>query len=257
MLFGLVFITMGCMPANQGDPEVSMDTPARITGELTFRERIILRPGTVVEVSLLDTSRADASATELAKQVIENPGAPPIPFSLEFDENAIDERLSYAVRAVVKRGDRLLLTTDSHYPVLTRGAGRSVDIMLVAPASGPSPKADATLRNTYWKLVSIRGEPYDHATANREPYIQFKLDGERMVGFTGCNQFTGSYRVDGDRLELGEIAVTRKACLEGMDVEQQYMQALRTIDAYRISGESLALLEAGTQALGFEAVYFQ
>ena len=58
--------------------------PAQVTGTLMFRERIILRPGTVVEVSRLDTSRADAPATELASQVVENPEPPPIPFVLEY-----------------------------------------------------------------------------------------------------------------------------------------------------------------------------
>ena len=56
---------------------------APVAGTLMCRERIILRPGTVVEVSLLDTSRADAPATEIARQVIENPEPPPIPFVAE------------------------------------------------------------------------------------------------------------------------------------------------------------------------------
>jgi len=58
--------------------------PAKVTGTLMFRDRIILRPGTIVEVSLSDTSRADAPATELAGQVIENPEPPPIRFALEY-----------------------------------------------------------------------------------------------------------------------------------------------------------------------------
>ena len=39
--------------------------------------------GTAVEVSPLNTSRADAPVTELVRQVIENPKPPPIPFVLE------------------------------------------------------------------------------------------------------------------------------------------------------------------------------
>jgi uncharacterized lipoprotein YbaY len=58
--------------------------PAEVTGTLMFRERIILRPGTVVEVSVLDTSRADSPATELARQVIEDLEPSPLPFVLEY-----------------------------------------------------------------------------------------------------------------------------------------------------------------------------
>lgn len=217
----------------------------------------MLRPGTVVEVSLMDTSRADAPATVLARQVIENPGAPPIPFVLEYDASVIDERASYGVRAVVQRDERLLMTTDTHYPVLTRGAGNSVELMLVTTATPPSenPQVDAPLRNTYWKLVSITGKSYQHASSNREPRIQFRLDGDRLSGFTGCNDFTGTYSVDGNQLALGEVAVTERACLEGMDIEQRYLRALGTVDAWRISGDGLELLEGDSPRLGFMAVY--
>jgi heat shock protein HslJ len=128
-----------------------------------------------------------------------------------------------------------------------------------APAAPPSEnsRVDATLKNTYWKLVSIAGEPYVHASPNREPRIQFRHGEDRLTGFTGCNDFTGSYSVDGDRLQLGEIAVTQKACLEGMAIERRYLLALRTVDAYRISGDSLELLEGKSPRLGFRAVYLQ
>jgi putative lipoprotein len=106
--------------------------PAQVTGTLSYRERILLRPGSVAEIRLLDISKMDVAAVELAYQVIENPGAPPIPFALEYNQADIDERLSYSVRATIKHGDRLLFTTDTHYPVLTRGAGDTVEIELKA-----------------------------------------------------------------------------------------------------------------------------
>lgn len=105
---------------------------AQLTGTLSYRERMLLRPGSVAEVWLLDVSKADVRAVELAHQVIENPGSPPIPFVLEYDQANIDERMSYSVRATIKHGDRLLFTSDAHYPVLTRGAGNTAEIMLKA-----------------------------------------------------------------------------------------------------------------------------
>jgi putative lipoprotein len=216
----------------------------------------MLRPGTVVDVKLLRTSPADARATELATQVIENPAAPPIPFVLEYDTAAVDERLSYGVRATVTRGGRLLLTTDTHYPVLTRGAGNSVDLMLVAPAAPPA-RPDASLTNTYWKLVGIGGESYRHESRNREPYVRFGERDGRVTGFTACNSFTGTYSIDGGALALGELAVTRRACIEGMAVEQRFLEALRQVDYYEISGDTLKLLRGKSPALEFAAVYLQ
>jgi len=56
---------------------------AEVTGIPMFRERMIVRLETVVEVSLFDTSRADPPATELAKRVTENPEPPQFSFVLE------------------------------------------------------------------------------------------------------------------------------------------------------------------------------
>jgi putative lipoprotein len=252
----LGFLATGCGPMENDATAPAADARGQVTGTIAFRERIILRPGTVVHVKLLQTSPADAAAKELATQVIENPAAPPIPFALEYDESAIDDRFSYSVRATVTRNDRLLLTTDTNYAVLTRGAGNSVDLMLVAPAA-PPPRPDAPLTNTYWKLVGIGSESYDHNTNNREPRVRFGKREGVISGFTGCNEFTGGYVIDGDRLELDEIAATQKACLEGMEVEQRFLQALRRVNRFEISGDSLQLLQDDTPELAFEAVYLQ
>jgi putative lipoprotein len=104
---------------------------AQVTGTLMYRERIALPPGAVAEVWLLDTSLADAPAVEIAYQRINDPGNPPIPFVLEYDPSRIDERMQYGVRATISHDGQLLFTSDTHYPVLTRGAGNTADIMLI------------------------------------------------------------------------------------------------------------------------------
>ena len=98
---------------------------------LMYRERILLPPGAVAEVWLLDTSLADAPAVEIAYQRIDDPGSPPIPFALDYDPSRIDERMQYGARATISHDGQLLFTSDTHYPVLTRGAGNTADIMLI------------------------------------------------------------------------------------------------------------------------------
>ena len=110
--------------------EVSANT-AQVTGTLMYRERIFLPPGVVAEVWLLDTSLADAPAVEIAHQKIPDPGTPPIPFVLKYDTSKIHEGMQYSVRATIRHADRLLFTSDTHYPVLTRGAGNTADVLLI------------------------------------------------------------------------------------------------------------------------------
>jgi len=112
------------------DMDASANT-AQVTGTLTYRERIALPPGAVAEVWLLDTSLADAPAVEIAYQKIEDPGNPPIPFVLDYDPQEIREGMQYGVRATIRQADQLLFTSDTHYPVLTRGAGNTAEVMLI------------------------------------------------------------------------------------------------------------------------------
>ena len=131
VLGGLV----ACSPDIPDDPAATGANASagmeQVTGTLMYRERILLPPGAVAEVWLLDTSLADAPAVEIAYQRIDDPGSPPIPFALDYDPSKIDERMQYGVRATISHDGQLLFTSDTHYPVLTRGAGNTADIMLI------------------------------------------------------------------------------------------------------------------------------
>jgi putative lipoprotein len=135
MLLAILLGLAACGSGSSGEPAVTAadaagDT-AQVTGTLMYRERIALPPGAVAEVRLLDTSLADVPAVEIAYEEIRDVGTPPIPFVLNYDPSKIDERNQYGVRATITHDGGLLFTSDTHYPVLTRGAGNTADIMLI------------------------------------------------------------------------------------------------------------------------------
>ena len=103
---------------------------ASVTGTAVYRERIALPPEAVFEATLSDVSRADAPAELIDRQRITNPGNPPIAFELNYDPNTIAANHSYAVRATITLGERLLFVTDMHYPVITRGNPNEVDVIM-------------------------------------------------------------------------------------------------------------------------------
>jgi heat shock protein HslJ len=86
----------------------------------------------VAEISLRDVSIADAPAPLIGQQRIENPGQVPIHFEINFPSDEIDPRRMYAVQARITDRGRLVFISDTHTPVLTRGAGDEVSMMLVA-----------------------------------------------------------------------------------------------------------------------------
>ncbi|HVO84615.1 MAG TPA: YbaY family lipoprotein [Syntrophobacteria bacterium] len=125
----------------------AQEASGQIQGTATYRERIALPPEAVFEATLEDVSRADAPATVVGRVRIDGPGQPPIPFEIPYDQANIDPGHSYSVRGLITVGGRLMFTTDQVNPVLTRGHGSDVALMLrrTGGADGQSGGADAPL----------------------------------------------------------------------------------------------------------------
>lgn len=110
----------------------SSGSSGAITGEVRFAREVALPEGAVVTVRLLDTSLADASAVELGRDVIENADRLPVRFRIEYDRGRISDRAEYTLSADVRHGDDLLYVNDTVHPVLTRGASRNSDVVVVS-----------------------------------------------------------------------------------------------------------------------------
>jgi len=134
-------MTASCQEPSE--PAAAAEAPlaqAAITGTIGYRERLALTDSAVVRVTLQDVSLQDVQAPVLAEQEISAPGQVPIRFELHYSPADIDERRSYSVRATIHDRDRLLFTTDTQVPVLTRGAGREAHLTVVqVPARAEPP----------------------------------------------------------------------------------------------------------------------
>ncbi|MGG6239528.1 YbaY family lipoprotein [Nodosilinea sp. AN01ver1] len=141
---GIAFATSGSTAQNQPAVRVSLapdgsqtfevnDTvqtnSASVTGSVTYLPRIAMPPNAVLEVSLLDVSRADAPAVTLASQsMVFGDRQVPLPFELVYNPDQIDPRLSYAVQArILVDGDLRFINT-SRFAVITQGNPTSVEV---------------------------------------------------------------------------------------------------------------------------------
>jgi putative lipoprotein len=109
---------------DDGKEEAASSALATLSGTVVYRERMALPINAVITVRLQDVSLQDVPAVLLAEETLSAQGrSVPIPWSLDYDPNRIQERLSYAVRAEIRSPEgELLWTTDTVHPVLTRGA---------------------------------------------------------------------------------------------------------------------------------------
>lgn len=128
-------------------PAAPADT---IRGSAVYRERIAMPPGTLFEAVLEDVSVADAPSVEIGRAETADAGQPPYDFTIDYDPENIDPRHAYSVRARLTGPDgRLWFTTDTVAPVITRGAGTEVELLLVqaaAPEEAPPPLGAHGLR---------------------------------------------------------------------------------------------------------------
>jgi putative lipoprotein len=105
---------------------------ARVTGTVSYRERLALLPGVVIKVQLADVSRADAPAMVIGEQIITTDGNQvPFRFEISYDPAAIKPQNTYAVSARMEDANgRLRFVTDQRYAVITRGAPTQVDLVM-------------------------------------------------------------------------------------------------------------------------------
>ena len=83
---------------------------AKVTGTVTYRERIALPPTAVIKVQLVDVSRADAPAIVLGEQVTHAAGKQvPFAFEIPFDPARIEASHSYAVQARIEQDGQAAL----------------------------------------------------------------------------------------------------------------------------------------------------
>ena len=96
---------------------VRIGATVTVNGTVGYRARIAMLPGSVMTVTLEDTSRADTPAVRIAEQIIDDPGQVPVPFVLEVDPAAVPATARLALRARIEVDGELRWTTDTHHAV--------------------------------------------------------------------------------------------------------------------------------------------
>jgi putative lipoprotein len=227
-----------------------------ISGTATYRERMALPPGAVLEAAIEDVSKADAPALVVASTRVESPGNPPIAFTIAYDKAKIVGNHRYVVRAKILLDGKLLFTSDTVAPVITQGNPTKVSLMLrrvigsetaqAKPGPGATPPGSALpLEATYWKAIEFQGMP---VPASREAHLVFQVAG-RLAGSDGCNRITGSYELKGDGISFGQLAGTQMACPDTAEVERRFRAALKGTSHWRIKGNRLEFRGATAKPL--------
>ena len=87
------------------------------------------------------------------------------------------------------------------------------------------------------------------------PVLEINVTEMKVMGSDGCNQIHGPIKVlDGEKLEFGAMAATRKMCIR-MDIPDKFNTVINKVGKYKIENLKLFLFdEKGTELLRFKKV---
>lgn len=222
-------------------PSGALAQDGQIAVTAAYRERSTLPADAILDVELLDVSRADAPAIRIASQRFRMDRVP-LRVSLSYDPAVIDDRMTYSIAARVISGQQVIFRTTSSYPVITRGAPVMVDILLIAMPEVRPDQASADgqrIAGITWALNEIGGRAF---IGEDPPTIAFEEDGSFSL-YAGCNRFRGMAAFsEGEMVFRKPLAGTKRACPEPrMRIERGVLEALDATVSYRRYGSSLAL----------------
>lgn len=218
----------------------ALAAPRVLRGTVTYRERMALPPGAIVEVKLLDISLADAPSRTIAETRVSGRRIP-ARWTLRYDSRRIDPRYSYALQARILDGDRLLFITTERHSVFTGGPDKT-DIWVQRVSGDDRPPAVAPSPVGSWRLASLGGTD---VPASINTTLAISADG-KVSGRGGCNGFGGSATLRGRTIRFSRMVSTMMACMpDVMAQERGFLDGLAKVrrwDIHRGSG-LLALLD--------------
>jgi heat shock protein HslJ len=246
----------------------------------TTPARSLLLPtlGAAIAIALLffACSSAPESLESTSWQLTDLGGVPPVPGSvatIQFDDtggvNGTTGCNSYSGAYETQRADiqmgpfrttlmacpgALGVQETALFAVLERTTSYAVDndTLSFLNSEGQTIATLSRLSNqlpgTSWDVTSYNtgSQAVRSLIIGTEITLTLAEDGS-VSGNASCNDYTGTYELDGDRITIGPLATTRKACQDPqgvMDQEMQYLAALQSAEVWANSNTRLELRDS-------------
>ena len=229
-------------PANGAAPKPAADAPlgTSITGSVSVRDTMQIGEGARLELKLVDVTLPDIVIAEATENVS---GQPPFRFTLNFDPARIDRSKTYILNALLFDGERRFVP-GLQSPVLTHGAGSTIDIALNAEAT-PGEK----LKEEFGKLKAQIG--------GMKRIQDAYLDGDLSVAWDGFVDAGGHVRYMRVNTELGEGDKAQRSNTEYAFLDDKPMVVFKKSSGTRVgwdAGGTLVLNERNSGPVGDDEV---
>lgn len=156
----------GCAAVTKDNPATTSSDVITVKGQLAYRERIALPPGSRARITIVDTAVADRKSPVVARQTIDLADRQvPVPFSIELARANLVPNGRYSLRATIRSNDdELLWTTDTAHIVDTARRVDDLGLLMLKQSS----------RDT------ARGVDLPFEARGNEPGWHLTIDADRM-----------------------------------------------------------------------------
>jgi heat shock protein HslJ len=101
--------------------------------------------------------------------------------------------------------------------------------------AGDSIPAVTGIEGIKWLLVEVSGAPVSPLAGEKQPHLRLDPVQKKVTRFAGCNNFFGSYELDGASLKFGPAGSTRMACPDlETGLETEFLIALDKTGGWEI-----------------------
>jgi len=147
-------------------------------------------------------------------------------------DNMSGKKSSHGLQIVIK-------DAGSKETVLYKGCGAFLNEYLV---------------NNNWELESINGKNITDLPVEKAPTLNINLLENKVNGFAGCNTFFGAVEMKKERLEFGNIGLTKKICKDNT-IEATMVKALNDpAQKHALTKDGKLLMKDSKQTFIFKPV---
>ncbi len=110
--------------------------------------------------------------------------------------------------------------------------------------------ADASKLEGSWELNYILspGASFDSLYSAKKPVIQFDIANNKVFGNTGCNNFNGPLKIDGNKIDFTQpMAMTWMMCPG--NGENVFIETLKKVNRWALSGDNMLTFISGDIAV--------
>ena len=240
-------VLAGCA-ANSQRLSAAEGSAITVKGQIAYRERIALIPGSHARIRIEDVAIADRKAPVVASRTVDlAERGMPAAFEFDIPRDKLTPHGRYSLRATISGpDDQLLWTTATHHPVHVDRRVNDLGLLMLkrVPSDLPDREAaDTPLIGVEWVVEDIASAgiiDFSRVTLNFDP------DG-RLYGRASCNRYSGTYHTEGDQLSVGRTAVTMQACAPALNnQERRFLDVLQDARGFEIDDTGKLIIRAAT-----------